>query len=301
MKKSIFIIISTFITLFLGMKVSAKTLNVSVPKYEIKVNGQIIENTYREYPFLEYNNILYFPLTHNMCNFAGLETHYGKKGYNENSPYLFYVGKSDQREENFSEVVSNQQNVSGDFHKTYTVQYDVYIQNQKYNSEKRYPVVNFRGVTYIPLVWDIAVKLLDWEYFFDGKVYVINTEKAVRPKLDYMALWSTSPHGGIKGKFLYGKNFYIQYPGTTFGEVVDFVYKSEESEVRFNLKNELYSLGITTLGSQKAPDLYNSYDYIEHTPLFDGRYFAIICRTAKEHFIIKIDMLNGAMISAEKI
>ena len=303
MKKSIFIIISTCITLLLGMKVSAETLNVSVPKYEIEVNGQVIENTYREYPFLEYNDILYFPLSHNMCSFAGLETHYGKKGYNENSPCLFYVGKRDQREKNFSEIVSNQQNVSGDFHKTYIVKYDVYIQSQKYNSEKRYPVVNFRGVTYIPLVWDVAVKLFDWECSFDGKVYVINTEKAVRPKLDYMTLWSTSPspYGGIKGKFLYGKNFYIQYPGTTFGEVVDFVYKSEESEVRFNLINELYSLGITSLGSQKAPDLYTSNDYIEHTPLFDGRYFAIICLADKEHLIIKIDMLNGAVISAQKI
>ena len=300
--KRIFIIMAMFICLFAGIKVSAKSLQMSIPEHQIDVNGKIVENTHREYPFIQYNDILYFPLSHNLCSFVGLETYYGKKGYNENSPYLFYVGKSDQTSETFSQHHSNFINKPWDVYEVCVVEYDVYIQNEKYGGNEKYPIVNFRGITYIPLVWNVATKLLDWDYSFDGKTYVINTEKAVRPKLNYMALWSTSPHGGIKGKFLYGKNFYIQYPGTIFGEVVDFIYRSSEKEVKFNLKEELYSLGITALGTQKAPDLYSPYDYIEHIPLFDGRYFVLICRGDKEeHFIIKIDMLEGIMISAEKI
>lgn len=171
MKK--FILPLLLLCAFLGIKASAQTLEVSLPQYQITVNGQTINNNASEYPFLEYKNILYFPLTYNMCEFVGLETHFAQKGYTPNSPYLFYVGKSQKSNSNYAENPSS---------------------------------------------------------------------------------------GGAQSK----------------------------------------TAEILSLGNQKAPGLYGD-NYTEHVPLFDGRYFVIICTAKEGHVILKVDMLAGVMVYANKI
>ncbi len=281
---------------FFGIKASAQTLEVSLPQYQITINGQTINNNASEYPFLEYKNILYFPLTYNMCEFVGLETHFAQKGYTPNSPYLFYVGRSQKAN---SDYVENPSSGGAQSKTAEVVQYDTYIQTQKY-SNNEYPLINYKGVTYLPMVWNVAAELLDWEYSFSGKVYRIETQNAVRPKLDYLRFWNTSPKGGDGVSYIYGKNFYIQYPNTIYGGFQDFVFKTAEKEIRFNLAEELQNAEILSLGTQKAPGLYGD-KYTEHIPLFDGQYFVIICTANEGHAIIKVDMLAGTLVYADKI
>ncbi len=298
MKKTLVLIF--FICVFLCFDVSAESIEVSVPECQIEVDEQKLENRLLEYPFLEYKNILYFPLSYNMCSLVGLETHFAKKGYSMNSPYLFYVGKGIKSMETDKENLLGINVYVKWVYKADIVEYDVYIQHEKYKNDT-YPILNFRGVTYIPLIWDVAVTFLDWEYSFDGTICEINTEKAVRPKINYLAFWNTSPHRGISCDYVYGKNFYIQYPCTTYGGIEDFVYNDGEKEIRFNLGEELRSIGITSLGSQKDPGLYNSNNYVKHIPIFDGKNFVLICRAGEEHILIKVDMIQGKLIYSEKI
>lgn len=142
--------------------------------------------------------------------------------------------------------------------------------------------------------------MLDWEYSFSGKIYRIDTQNAVRPKLDYLQFWNTSPKGGNGVSYIYGKNFYIQYPTTIYGGFQDFVLKTAEKEIRFNLAEKLENAEILSLGTQKAPGLYGD-NHTEHIPLFDGQYFVIICTANEGHTILKVDMLAGTMVYANKI
>ena len=53
---------------------AAKSVPVTLPAFDVTLNGQIIENDNRQYPLLVYNNITYVPMTYHDCRFLGLTT-----------------------------------------------------------------------------------------------------------------------------------------------------------------------------------------------------------------------------------
>ena len=58
---------------------AAKSVPVTLPAFDVTLNGQIIENDNRQYPLLVYNNITYVPMTYHDCRFLGLETAWNQK------------------------------------------------------------------------------------------------------------------------------------------------------------------------------------------------------------------------------
>ena len=53
---------------------ATKCANVTLPDFNIRLNGVKIDNQSREYPLIVYNNIIYFPMTYFDSMFLGLET-----------------------------------------------------------------------------------------------------------------------------------------------------------------------------------------------------------------------------------
>lgn len=271
----------------------AQNADVAAAPWQIKIDGQLVSDS--EYPFLVHRDILYLPLYYGMCEFTGLETHYGEFGYGAAPAYRFYVGSSKKEHQKLPENVRKN---GINRNSAQIAEYDVYILSEKYDSAD-YPILNFEGVTYIPLTWDISARLLDWDCSLDAASgqYTIDTENATRPEINYMNYWNTSPNRGSRERFIYGKNFYVQYPATAFGGIKDFVYaRSGADEIRFNLGEELSKTKITSFGAQKNPENYKSNFLTDSTPLFDGRYLTLICFGEDGHYLISVDMEEKKLI-----
>ena len=43
---------------------AADTVQVTLPSFTVTLNGQVIDNSYRQYPLLVYKDITYFPMTY---------------------------------------------------------------------------------------------------------------------------------------------------------------------------------------------------------------------------------------------
>ena len=58
---------------------AAKSVPVTLPTFDVTLNGTVVENNNRQYPLLVYNNITYVPMTYYDCRFLGLETAWNQK------------------------------------------------------------------------------------------------------------------------------------------------------------------------------------------------------------------------------
>ena len=58
------------------MSCHAQDVAVSLPEITIIVNGRAVDNNFREYPFILYNSVTYFPMTYDDCAFLGVENNW---------------------------------------------------------------------------------------------------------------------------------------------------------------------------------------------------------------------------------
>lgn len=119
-----------------------------------------------EYPVLLYKNVSYIPLTSSMCNELYLSCAFtpedglyvargGGRGLigTERTQVLGAVDYINPADGNVTAVIP---------------EYPVYINGRKYE-DAEYPALNFRGITYIPLTYDIVRNEFDFEFEFDNE------------------------------------------------------------------------------------------------------------------------------------
>ncbi|MBO5430281.1 MAG: hypothetical protein J6A10_10055, partial [Peptococcaceae bacterium] len=53
---------------------AAQTVQVTLPSFDVTLNGQTHSNTYSKYPFIVYKDITYFPMTYYDSRLLGLTT-----------------------------------------------------------------------------------------------------------------------------------------------------------------------------------------------------------------------------------
>ncbi len=134
------------------------SVNVSIPTFNVSLSGKVIDNTYRQYPLIIYNDITYFPMTYFDSRLMGLETRYslekglsiwqtaGEFGYQETN------AQTPNYDEYTATVATGSISVNG---------------KAIDNSTEKYPLLLFRDVTYFPLTWRFAVGEFGWSYHFD--------------------------------------------------------------------------------------------------------------------------------------
>ena len=77
MKRKLFTTIALSALLLFGGANSAEaaqTVQVTLPSFDVTLNGQTHSNTYSKYPFLVYKDITYFPMTYYDSRLLGLTT-----------------------------------------------------------------------------------------------------------------------------------------------------------------------------------------------------------------------------------
>ncbi len=153
-------VLFSIIILCMASSVYAKEV-ANIPACSITLSGQSVDNSYRQYPLLQYKDIVYFPMTYYDCRFLGVATKWNA---------------------NTSTLEITKENISGAY-RDYSWEWkngkknDISICNFNIivngkvvdNKKENYPLITFREVTYFPLTWRFAVDEFEWEYSYDEK------------------------------------------------------------------------------------------------------------------------------------
>jgi hypothetical protein len=222
--------------------VSAKSAMVTIPSFPITVNGQVMENTYNQYPLLLYKDITYFPMAYDYARFLGVKANWYETSREYGDKSVLFVGVAEDR--------SNQLKISSaktPNKKSYTAtvaEYGIALNTtnpKKYldNRKEEYPILNFRGVTYFPLTWRFAVEEFGWEYSYDKRNGLrIESGNPFRPIISDGIIGSTLPRAAWSD-YYYGKEYYVGYPLNFSHKSTFIVRKRGEPEREFSLENQI--------------------------------------------------------------
>lgn len=168
-----------------------------IPSCSVTLNGQSVDNTYRQFPLLQYKDIVYFPMTYYDCRFLGIYT-----DWNEQTGTLYI----------------NTENISGAYRKYNwewkngkrneidICKFNIVVNSKVIdNSKEEYPLITFRDVTYFPLTWRFAVDEFGWECSYDDKNgLVITADNYICKTLELPDLREAmSPNAATDGKYYY--------------------------------------------------------------------------------------------------
>ncbi|SHH30671.1 hypothetical protein SAMN02745245_01026 [Anaerosphaera aminiphila DSM 21120] len=156
-------------------QVKAEGNNVTLPKFNVTLNGQKVENEYSKYPLIVYKDITYFPMTYNTTRFLGVETN-----WNESSGLDIkktgIAGNFDNYKTDVKNVESYQVSIP-----TFKITVNGKVVD---NSKEEFPLLVFRDVTYFPMTWKFSVDEFGWEYNFTNEngLVIKSTVKKVEEK-----------------------------------------------------------------------------------------------------------------------
>lgn len=148
MKKLILVVL---VLLFAIPAAFAETneITVKLPEFDVTLNGTIINNATEPYPFLHYKGITYIPMTWDLANALGLKLKWNSEtGLNisKNTDMTVY----EQKEKVINDVGRSLQ--------AKVVTFPVTINDKAIdNSTEKYPLINFRNVTYFPMTYGYMV------------------------------------------------------------------------------------------------------------------------------------------------
>ena len=280
-----------------------KPAAVTIPVFPVKLNGQLVEPDAGEYPILTYRDVVYIPLEDGYCRFLGLNS--------DCSSYLNRLTAAVTNGEiaaytlEFAPAVSN----NGGELTAEIINYDVYISSQDpvENQELNWPLITLRGMTYMPLTWDVC-QTLDWELSFDPKAgLALSTVDAFRPS------WSSPQSHGMLGaqfsveKYVIGEDCYAGYfiaGMNTDGSDKRLIWRRRgQPEKRFGAEC-LAELGrYVRLGY--ALDSYNTERPSDIVPWLDGSVLNITVTVTvvddKKTYLAKIDMENEKLLGYEEL
>lgn len=151
-----------------GTKVTA-----TIPTFKVTMNGQVVDNTYRQYPFLVYNDITYFPMTYWDMRFLGVSNTWSA----ETGSVIVADGTSSEYKPTLTDVKNKTKN-------TAVVNTGAFKVNGKVidNAKEEYPILSFRDVPYFPLTWSWCQEF-GWNINFDGaNGLAVNTTKQTPSK-----------------------------------------------------------------------------------------------------------------------
>lgn len=119
----------------------------TVPTFQVKVNGQAVDSTSSQYPFLSYKNITYVPLTYGVCNALGIASNWDNT-----------TGLTLTKGTSSGAVIAadyGAYNSPGQSKEISYPRFNIYLNGQWINNGSLpYPFMVFNDVTYMPLTWD---------------------------------------------------------------------------------------------------------------------------------------------------
>ena len=189
---------------------------VSVPTFDITLNGVKYQNERAKYPFLFHNDITYMPLTKEIADFMGLDfvhkdataTYFeslavANKHARSDVPEFEYIKEGDVFSFALLEPFDGELYINGESTKWHTFGME-------------YPPLRMGDVYYLPLTWQIAALHFDWEYGFDVQNgLVLDSRNAFRPEfsLDFFRPLNS---GCTPWHYCMNGDYYVVYSKYTY-------------------------------------------------------------------------------------
>lgn len=219
---SLMLVLTFLITL--SVKVEARTEYATLPRFDVTLNGQKVDNTYAEYPLLVYKDITYFPMTYHTSRFLGVETNWSEAtGLKINKTGI--AGKF----EFYQTKVKN-----NDRYQVSVPEFAIAVNGKSINNRtEQYPLLTFRDVTYFPMTWRFGVDEFDWDYDFSHqKGLVINSKKAEITKSDIKIEGKKSKFEDYSKTEFYNGNYYVvKTDGTSYRLFKDSLIGNKSEQV----------------------------------------------------------------------
>lgn len=137
----------------------AAEVKITLPAFDVMLNGTKIENENRQVPLLVYKDITYVPMTYYDCRYLGLISDWN------NEANLLSIEKSNITCA-YRDYGCEWKNENG--YEAKVCDFNVLVNNKLIdNSQEKYPLLTFRDITYFPLTWRFAVEEFGWNYSFD--------------------------------------------------------------------------------------------------------------------------------------
>ena len=122
---------------------SDKNATAIIPDYQIIIDDSLVYYADSLYPFLNYKGITYLPMTYEYARAMNLTT-----GYLEGSAFMVAYNPCDDKLPVYETTANNKNNTV-----IIPQGYNVYVNGKKVDNDNAdYPILNFRGVTYFPLI-----------------------------------------------------------------------------------------------------------------------------------------------------
>lgn len=143
---------------------AAEQVNVKIAPYYTEIDYISVYNPGVQYPLIVYKDITYFPMTYGLCTRLGLAS-----GYTPTDG--LYISQYDTLwySDDPNVFGGDAQNNYGTEYTAVIPEYPVYLNGAEINnSTEKYPLLNFRDITYFPMTYKFAVEELgfriDWSY-----------------------------------------------------------------------------------------------------------------------------------------
>lgn len=303
MKKIILLVIALMFVLPSIVLAENTEVDVTIPEYDVKVNGVKIETAQSQYPVLVYKGVTYFPMTSDYLSGVGLNLKFS----NETGLEISKSGNLDQLVQRFLGA----ENELGSTVKAKIAPFPVKVNGKMIdNASEEYPVLSYKNVTYFPMTWRFAVTEFGWKTTWSNeKGFGITIEKEVieseRKKL------STTEIGKLtasvvqlrvtttKGEEIQGSGFFYNDEG---GIITNFhVVASPKSIVVIDDNGDVYDGEVIIKGYSIIADtliLDTTIDNETFLPLTDAH-----VATGNEIYVIgspngHMNTLSDGLISA---
>lgn len=143
-------------------------VSVLLPTYKCIINESNINYRDSQYPLLSYKDITYFPMTWNYCRAMDLISAWEES----NGLYIAAFPNCDRPD---FEIYPLKGNVNTKTMTATVANYPVYINGEPAPKDDKYPLLNFRGITYFPMTWKYSHDCLGWNLSFVNDVFTVNT------------------------------------------------------------------------------------------------------------------------------
>lgn len=226
------VILLSFIVLFnlssFSQCMADDSVIVTLPTFDVSLNGLHTASTYRKYPLIVYKNITYFPMTYYDARLLGLSTKWNESDgltVNKNEDYFY----------EYINAVNVNINSSKQTAKIITSKIKV---NEKEinNTKEPYPLLLFRNVTYFPLTWRFAVDEFGLKYSFDNINGLIISNDNVIMKNPNVCNWLFGYYSGSGAGSMVGTDD-LMFPIRALENTVEISLGSTEFEEMAKIKD----------------------------------------------------------------
>lgn len=139
----------------------SNTVSVSIPEFDVKVNGQLIDTEHSQYPVIRYKGITYFPMTSDYLAGIGLSLKWSQ----EDGLSISQSGTVGNFKQNFLGTA----NTLGSKHYAQLVEFPIKVNGKHIdNSAEEYPILLYKDITYFPMTWRFAVTEFGWQTKWDS-------------------------------------------------------------------------------------------------------------------------------------